>query len=90
MKPTEFNLPFYFRLALSHFALAFVIMGIIYLIGWRKSPKWKARFWWITFALAAVISCFVGRSLLLGSVFGAVTLVLYFKFGKSAPSPNQA
>jgi hypothetical protein len=24
-------------------------------VGWRKYPKWRARFWWVTFALAGVI-----------------------------------
>jgi uncharacterized membrane protein len=36
-------------------AISFAVTGLCWLIGWRKNPKWRARFWWVTFALAGVI-----------------------------------
>jgi predicted membrane channel-forming protein YqfA (hemolysin III family) len=35
--------------------ISFAVIGLCWLIGWRKNPKWRARFWWVTFALAGVI-----------------------------------
>jgi len=35
--------------------ISFVCVGLAWLVGWRKYPKWRARFWWVTFALAGVI-----------------------------------
>ena len=35
--------------------ISFTVIGLCWLIGWRKNPKWRARFWWVTFALAGVI-----------------------------------
>lgn len=38
------------------FAIAFVLMGIVYLTGQKRYPKWKTRFWWITFGGAGIVS----------------------------------
>ena len=35
--------------------ISFAVTGLCWLIGWKKNPKWRARFWWVTFALAGVI-----------------------------------
>ena len=35
--------------------ISFVVIGLCWLIGWRKNPKWRVRFWWVTFALAGVM-----------------------------------
>jgi hypothetical protein len=35
--------------------ISFVATGLCWLMGWRKNPKWRAKFWWITFALAGVV-----------------------------------
>lgn len=77
MGQTESTFAFYFGIALVHFMTAFIIMGIVYLIGWRKSPKWKARFLWVTFALAGLSSCLIAKSPPLGFLFGVVALILY-------------
>jgi hypothetical protein len=47
---------------LSYFIAAFILMGIVYLTGWRNSPKWKARFWWITFVFAGIICLMISIS----------------------------
>lgn len=36
------------------FLISFIFFGLCWLIGWRKYPTWRARFWWVTFALAGV------------------------------------
>ena len=38
------------------FGIAFVLMGIVYLTSWKRYPKWKARFWWVTFGGAGIVS----------------------------------
>jgi hypothetical protein len=53
---------YFFGVWLFYFILAFVLTGIVYLAGWRNSPRWKARFWWIAFGLAGFISLIVGLS----------------------------
>ncbi len=35
--------------------ISFAVIGLCWLIGWRKNPKWRVRFWWVTFALAGVV-----------------------------------
>jgi hypothetical protein len=35
--------------------ISFVVTGLCWLMGWRRNPKWKAKFWWITFALGGVL-----------------------------------
>jgi hypothetical protein len=35
--------------------ISFAVTGLCWLLGWRKNPKWRSRFWWVTFALAGVI-----------------------------------
>ncbi|MGA2465905.1 MAG: tetratricopeptide repeat protein [Thermodesulfobacteriota bacterium] len=52
-------LSYAFGMWVGIFVMAFIPMGIAYLWGWRNSPKWKARFWWITFGLASVISLLI-------------------------------
>ena len=37
------------------FTIAFILIGIVYLTSWKRYPKWKARFWWVTFGVAGVI-----------------------------------
>ncbi len=51
-------------------AFAFILMGLVYLIGWRHYPKWKARFGWVTFALAGTLGLFVGTDFVNDAVIG--------------------
>jgi hypothetical protein len=44
-----------FGYLLFGFLISFVCVGLAWLVGWRKYPKWRARFWWVTFALAGII-----------------------------------
>jgi len=53
-------LSYAFGIWLFNFGLAFILMGIAYLTGWRNYRKWRARFWWVTFGLAGVISLLIG------------------------------
>jgi ABC-type Fe3+-siderophore transport system permease subunit len=64
--------------AFVHFLTAFVFMGIVYLIGWRKSHKWRARFWWITFGLAGIIGLITSGSLVSFVVFGGIVVLIFF------------
>jgi len=76
-----------------YFVGAFVLMGIVYLIGWRRYPKWKARFWWVTFGLAGVWSLSVvlikGGTLIeiiIGFIFVILALFIWgFQRGRSKP-----
>jgi hypothetical protein len=36
--------------------ISFVVVGLAWLIGWGKSPKWRPRFGWIAFAFAGFIN----------------------------------
>lgn len=87
---------FLFGVWLLYFIVAFILMGIVYLTGWRKSPKWMSRFWWITFGLAGVFSLLfafrAGNNFSRGVdivgffVFIIVALLLWgFKRGRSSP-----
>jgi biotin transporter BioY len=42
--------------AMAGFLISFIITGLCWLIAWRKNPVWRARFWWVTFALAGVLT----------------------------------
>ena len=35
--------------------ISFAVTGLCWLVSWRKNPTWRARFWWITFALAGIV-----------------------------------
>jgi formylglycine-generating enzyme required for sulfatase activity len=61
--PSSLTGLFYFLgVWLGYFIAAFILMGIVYLTGWRNSPKWKARFWWITFVFAGIICLMISIS----------------------------
>lgn len=73
---------YFFGYAIGSSIIVFLIMGIIYFIGWRQSPKWKKRFWWVTFALAGLMnlmSLIVKKSLLsllLAIMFGMLAVLI--------------
>lgn len=62
--------------ACASFGIAVLIMGIIYLIGWRQSPKWRKRFLWMTFAVAGVMNI-RSKSLVLAIIFGTIAGLIW-------------
>ncbi len=62
-------------------AMASILMGLVYLIGWRHSPRWKARFWWVTFALAGTLGLFIGsdfgNDVAIGICFWIIAALVY-------------
>lgn len=73
----------------------FIIMGIIYLVSWRHDPKWKDRFWWVTFAVTSAYQLLVflvlenrPDSLICSLAFG-IMAGLIWGIGRGWRSQNQ-
>jgi hypothetical protein len=94
MEATDMLFGYILGHAAASFFVSFIIIGLCYLIGWRKYPTWRARFWWVTFALAGILV--VGNSIgqptdqqIYMIIAGIIMFIIALMLKKNNNSSNQ-